>query len=164
MEHPLVTFIRTKLVHQNRLKNLKSYTSVRIHKYELKKLNVSDHTLHRLQGKQIEFDDKGFFTVLTPGPVDFNLLNNIRKKPMTSPLTPLHHYMKEQLLLVSIDTKEELPVYFKSFLSERTSNLPMFFTVDAFSQRVHTPIVSLKSHLRKNLRLCKEKIISLDVK
>jgi hypothetical protein len=135
--------------------------------YELNKLGVKGEDLFSLrQNGEIWYDDSGNFKVLKNGPLDLSLLEKTRKwKKITLQLTDLHEYMKKQLLRVSIDESlENLPAYFKAFMTYRKSNLSIFFSVDGFSGRVHTPVVNLKGVLRGKLRLDKCKLCSLDVK
>lgn len=166
-EHFFTTYVRTKNVFQQRLKDLKSYDTVRIYMYELDKLNINGPLLYSLrQNGQIEYDTQGNFKALRDGPIDPSLLEKTKKwiHPK-GVLTPLHEYMKTQLKYVTIDhPTSELPVYFRAFLDHRDDSLDMFFTVDGFSGRIHTPVVNLKGIFRKKLRLKNSLLCSLDVK
>lgn len=167
MEHFFTTYVRTKCVFQQRLKDLKTYDTVKIYLYELNKLNVNGYLLYQLQRDgQIWYDHDGNFKALIDGPIEPSILERTRRwdHPKT-PLTDLHKYMKKQLSYVTINTPlEELPVYFRAFMNHRNENMDMFFTVDGFSRRVHTPVVNLKSIFRKDLKLKGESLCSLDVK
>lgn len=165
-EHILTTYIRTKALYRKRLNKLKNYETVKIYESELKKLNCNKGSLlYSLKDSgQISYDSKGYFKALLDGPVNFQLLEITKKEEKEKiPLTPLHLWMMEQLLHVELKT-DELPVYFKAFLEHRNTDLETFFTVDAFSNRVHTPIVNLKGNLRFLLRFYGEEVTSLDVK
>jgi hypothetical protein len=167
MEHSFTTYVRTKMVFQSRLKDLKSYEYVRVYLYELQKLNVNGKILYKLkEDGQIWYDDKGNFKALRSGPIDPSILDKTKKFcHLKGELTELHRYMKKTLLYVSIDSsEEELPVYFRAFIKFRKDNLDNFFSVDGFSGRVHTPIVNLKGNLRKGLMIKGKKLCSLDVK
>lgn len=170
VEHVVTTFIRTKLLTKHRLKDLKVYDTVKVYVYELEKLGANNGPLlWRLkQAKQIDYDTKGNFSVCDKrGPVDFSLLKRVeRRKKVRVPLDRLRLWMREQLRdidLVGADA-EDVPVYFKAFLDHRKTDLEAFFSVDAFSGRVHSPIVNLKEGLRKFLLLKGEAMTSLDVK
>jgi hypothetical protein len=115
---------------------------------------------------QIWYDDHGNFKALKKGPIDPKLLEKTRKwGKIKAELTPLHIYMREQLRSVSIDVPlDDLPVYFQAFLKHRDDSLDMFFSVDGFSGRVHTPVVNLKGHLRQSLKINRSALCSLDVK
>lgn len=168
MEHYFTTYVRTKLLFQHRFKGLKKYDTVRIYVYELKKLNMDEgKLLYALKHSgEIDYDDKGNFKPLKDGPIDPSLLEITKRRPKaTLPLSPLHKWMMQQLLhvkLVGLPVKE-IPVYFRTFMKFRDTQLEAFFTVDAFSHRVHTPIVNLKHEFRKNIRFHGEKLASLDV-
>lgn len=168
-EHVLTTFVRTKHVFQHRLKDLKTYDHVKVYVYELEKLGCnSGPLLHRLRERgEIWYDKKGNFKATKEGPINPRLLEMTKRKPKTTmPLTPLHLWMRDQLMLVSLPgvAKKDIPVYFKAFLDLRKKSLDPFFSVDAFSNRVHSPVVNLKGDLRKKLRLDSSKLVSLDVK
>jgi hypothetical protein len=167
MEHFFTTYVRTKTVLQQRLKDLKDYGSVKVYLYELKKLGISGEIIYELKMKgEIWYDEKGLFRALNDGPVDLSLMRKTRKwDHLRAPLTALHLYMRSMLRLVTISLPhKELPVYFKTFLENRNDHLDLFFTVDGFSGRVHTPVVSLKGVFRAHLRLGGMKLCSLDVK
>lgn len=169
MEHYFTTFVRTKTVFKSRLKDLKDYDKVRVYVYELKQLGVDNGPLLynlKMRG-EIWYDDKGNFKALRPGPLNPALLDRARKRGRVRvPLTDLHRWMRAQLLHVQLDVSDDkdLSVYFKAFLQNRETELPSFFTVDAFSGRVHTPVVNLKHDLRLLLRFYGRRVVSLDVK
>ena len=168
MEHVLTTYIRTKTVSKHRLKDLKDYDTVKLYVYELKKLGVNNGPLlYRLrQNGEIWYDEKGNFKALRDGPIDMQLLEKTKKNQRKKyVLTDLHRWMRSHLLHVELDVpRDDMSVYFRTFLDLREKQLDAFFTVDAFSNRVHTPIVNLKENLRLSLRFYGEKIASLDVK
>jgi hypothetical protein len=167
MEHFFTTYVRTKTVFQTRLKDLKSYDSVRVYMYELTKLGVRGEDLYSLKLRgEIWYDEKGNFKALRNGPIDLDLLKKTKKYDTPkAPLNDLHLYMRDILRMVTIDTPtESLPAYFKAFIYHRKKDLDLFFTVDGFSGRVHTPVVNLKSVLRSKLRIQGKRLCSLDVK
>jgi hypothetical protein len=166
-EHFFTTYVRTKTLFKNRLKDISDYDVVKIYLYELKKLGVDNGPiLYRLrQQGEIWYDDEGNFKAIRKGPIDPTLLERTKKRERISQtLSDLHIYMRDQLNYVEVETDDPLPVYFKAFLKLRKTCLRFFFTVDGFSGRVHTPVVNLKGDLRKALRFHGKKIVSLDVK
>lgn len=171
-EHPLTTYIRTKHVHKHRLKDLEDYDTVKIYQYELKKFLCGQRdqwglTLQRLKEMgEISFDSKDNYKVIKDGPIDFRLLALTKKREKVRvTLTPVHVYMRNELMHVELDVPDkEMPVYFKAFLTHRHEDLDSFFTVDAFANRVHTPVVNLKHSLRDKLRFHGKPVVSLDVK
>lgn len=167
MEHVLTTYVRTKTVFKHRLKDLKDYSQVKIYKYELEKLDVNANTLRRLKSRgELWFDAKGNFKALKEGPVNPKLLElTMKKKESKRALNDTHRWMRDQLKLVELDADEsEIPVYFKTFLKHRDTQLDLFFSIDNFAGRVHTPVVNLKHDLRGKIKLDGSNVISLDVK
>ena len=168
MEHPFTTYVRTKNVFKHRLKDLKDYDTVKIYVYELNKLGVNNGPLlYKLKQRgEIWYDNDGNFKALRDGPTDPQLLERTKRRVRGSvPLTPLHNWMMQQLRHVELDIPDkDLPVYFKAFLTHRDKQLKTFFTVDSFSNRVHSPIVNLKGDLRLSLKFYGEPVASLDVK
>lgn len=169
MENILTTYVRTKNVFKHRLKDLKDYDTVKIFVYELDELGVNHGPLLyalKQQG-EIWYDHDGNFKALKPGPIDPALLERTKKRDkQCMPLSPLHLWMRQQLFYVDLKVKPSLmPVYFQAFLKHRDKHIDKFFTVDAFSNRVHTPVVNLKSNLRRAITFCDEPtVVSLDVK
>lgn len=169
-EHMFTTYVRTKTVFKSRLKDLKpsEYQTVKIYVYELDKLGCNNGPLlYGLREKgEIWYDNNGNFRAQHEGPIDPQLLERTRKpEKIKVPLTPLYRYMRDQLKHVSLKVAEkDTPVYFKAFLKHREEELDAFFTVDAFSGRVHTPVVNLKHDLREHLRFFGEPLVSLDVR
>lgn len=169
MEHLLTTYVRTKTVFKQRLKDLKDYDTVKLYIYELEKLGFHHGPLlwSLKERGEIWYDSKGNFKALRRGPIDPSLLERTKKREkVVVPLTDLHLYMREQLHMVTLPGvhKKDLPVYFRAFIDHRSSDIGPFFQVDSFSRRVHTPVVNLKGDLRYKIRLCGERIVSLDVK
>lgn len=168
MEHLFTTYVRTKTVFKQRLKNLKDYSTVKIYMYELDKLGYNNGPLlYGLRAKgEIWYDKKGNFKALRDGPVDPMLLDKTKKRERKrADLTELHKWMREQLMEVELNApRSDMSVYFKAFLDHRKEHLDPFFSVDTFSGRVHSPIVNLKGNLRSLLTLGGSSIVSLDVK
>lgn len=165
-EHFFTTYVRTKTLFKQRLKHLVDYDTVRVYMYELNKLRVDGPLLYDLKLKgEISYNDRGDFKALRDGPIDIDLLKLTKKKDKVSaPLSPLHRWMRNVLMSVTLEGVADIPVYFKAFLDYRSTQLEAFFTVDAFCGRVHSPIVNLKAVYRSGLRLCGEQVVSLDVK
>lgn len=168
MEHFFTTYVRTKTVFKQRLKDLKDYNTVKIYIYELDKLGVNNGPLlFRLkQTGELWYDHDGNFKALRDGPTDPSLLDRTKKRvKVKGKLTILHEWMRDQLLHVELNVpRVDMPVYFKAFLDHRGKQLDAFFSVDAFSGRVHSPVVNLKGEMRRSLRLHGDLLVSLDVK
>ena len=158
------------MVFNHRFKDRRGgYDAVKVYSYELRRLRVDGPLLYSLRSKgEIWYDNHGNFKpMMKDGPIDPKILDAGKRFPKTkAPLSLLHLFMREQLLHVRLaeEMLADASVYFKAFLQHREDSLAMFFTVDGFSGRVHTPIVNLKHDLRMHLTLKGEAVASLDVK
>ena len=99
------------------------------------------------------------YETLQPGMVDLYLV-----KPKKTDYDPDTLQMIEHLKRVTVDQDvPELPPYFESFLSFRDDCMNLFFTVDDFSGRVHSPVTSLKGIIREHLLIDGIPTIGFDV-
>lgn len=159
MEDTFITYLRTRMLLQQRLKN-QSDDSVFIHENDFKRFSVCPAQLHKWElNGTIQRDGKRF-RVLKPGTVDLSL---IKKEKLGANETVLHKWIKQILMYVELPGDIQPTVYFKAFLGYRQKYLDLFFIVDTFSGRIHTPITSLKKDLRAHILLCGESIASIDV-
>jgi hypothetical protein len=71
--------------------------------------------------------------------------------------------MMENLRLVTLTPGAPTTPYFDAFLKYRDQMLDLFFTVDPFAKRVHTPITNFHRTHRPNILLSGRPTISLDV-
>ncbi|MGY3052539.1 hypothetical protein ACVWYG_000729 [Pedobacter sp. UYEF25] len=104
-------------------------------------------------------EDKRFlYSVLQGGDIDLSLL-------IIKPLPPETFYkvMAYNLKYVSLKNGAESTDYFNLFLRYKESRPELFFKVDAFAQRVHTPISNFHRHLRPFVLLDGMETTSLDV-
>ncbi len=83
--------------------------------------------------------------------------------PKGKPLTMLTKQMMNYLHNVTIPNDVEAGIYFKTFLRLKNDFMRLFFTVDNFSGRVHTPISNLKTEIRSKLLFYGSTVTSLDV-
>lgn len=92
------------------------------------------------------------------GYYDFGLL-----RPKGRELNETTRQMMGNLRFVSLPENCESTPYFDVFLRLRNQHLRIFFTSDNFSGRVHTPITSLKSIIRKQILLAGQPTTAIDV-
>jgi hypothetical protein len=78
-------------------------------------------------------------------------------------LDALAIYMRDVLMKVSLIENSESTLYFNTFLMLKKTNIDLFFTIDDFSGRIHTPVSSFHRILRPNILINGEKTSSLDV-
>jgi hypothetical protein len=153
-----VIYIRTKQIYNQRLKADKSDGYVYINESVKNKYQVADDHLKKLCTQGIlEYSEKGF-RVTTIGPIDLTILP--KKK---SVLTPITEAMKNYLQDVSLPEEAPSTLHFDIFLHYKKSRPDLFFSVDGFSGRVHTPVVNFHRTHRPNILLKGEKTESLDV-
>lgn len=156
MEHEFLTYLRTKQLFNQRLKDTDN--SVQLHKTDLWRFNVSEAQLKQMvESGQLQHTATGY-KVLQPGKVDFNMIKN-----RGAELTNLHKWMRQILLFIDFPKDKQTTDYFNAFLKVRNQHLDLFFTVDKFSRRVHTPITSLSRDLRPFIKLCGDPVASLDI-
>jgi len=99
------------------------------------------------------------YEALLPGKVDLYLI-----KPKATYFDPDILQMIEYLKRATVDQDaDELPPYFESFINFRDDCMNLFFTVDDFSGRVHSPVTSLKGIIREHLLIDSQPTIGLDV-
>lgn len=84
-------------------------------------------------------------------------------KPKGKPLSSLHRYMLDCLCKVDLPIEVEHTAYFETFLKHRSRFLELFFKVDHFSNRVHSPISCMHRTIRPYLLLDGEQTTSFDV-
>ncbi len=161
-EHKFITYNRTLMLFRQRYRNTGTDNSVSITQGDLQRFKVSPALLHHfIKSGQISHTNNRF-TALTAGAVDLSLIQRKGAKQ-----TDLHRYMKQCLLMVNLPEQlilqPEVTDYFRLFLELRKQHLDLFFTVDSFSGRVHTPVSSLHHSIRPGLILCGEPVVSFDV-
>lgn len=121
-------------------------------KDELKKLEDAGKLKITRKGKAY------YYEALTRGGFDLSLLPKKRVK-----YSPLIETMKQHLKVVSLKESAESTPYFNIFLNHKASYLDLFFTVDDFSGRIHTPVTNFHRTHRPNILLNGEETGSLDV-
>lgn len=169
MEHKFITYIRTahfiNLRHDNRdvfapvfvssveLRERFFLTSSSINKF------IDDGVLEVTEKITSNGNFAKFYRAMLPGPIDMSLL-----PPKESlPLSPVTLKMRQQLGLVSLVPNSPSTIYFDAFLKYFPLRPDLFFVVDNFSGRVHTPVSNFKSEYRKNILLNGMSTSSLDV-
>lgn len=163
MEHNFITYVRTLQFWQLRLKG-KQTDYVYIPSGEVKHYNINLQSL--IDRKEIEvkeqLSNKGnkYYTykALQKGNINLSLI-----KPKGDELNEVHRKMMYYLMNVSLPTDAPRTVYFDAFLKYREYKPRLFFTVDNFSKRVHTPVSSFSKEYRPNLLLFGDKTFSFDV-
>jgi hypothetical protein len=100
-----------------------------------------------------------YYKAILPGPIDMSLLPPKESQPLSNVTLK----MRQQLGLVSLVPKSPSTIYFDAFLKYFHFRPDLFFVVDNFSGRVHTPVTNFKSEYRKNILINGNPTTSLDV-
>lgn len=128
-------------------------------KDEITKL-IKNGLLELTEGISLKSGNKIFYYKATQdGPIDLYL---VKRKPIKidSDLKKMIEYLQHVTIQPDI---VDLPAYFEAFLNFNSECMLLFFTVDNFSGRIHTPVTSLKSVLRAKLLLYEEPTVGIDV-
>lgn len=97
------------------------------------------------------------YKTLKPGKFDLTLLKGKR------PTNDLHKQMLRNLMATTIQQGTPTGIYFQLFQKYRYELPELFFKVDAFSGRIHTPITNLKGSFREKLLIYNSPVKSIDV-
>lgn len=157
MQHKFITYIRTKMLFNERLRHQKD-NSVFVHESDLKRFAVSPALLHLFINNAELSHENNRFKALKAGAVDITLI-----KRKGAEQSKLHKWLKQILMFVDLPDNIQAPDYFRMFLKYRNGYLDLFFTVDEFAKRIHTPVSSLSHEIRPYLLLCGESTVSFDV-
>ncbi len=123
----------------------------------LKRL-VSDGELIILDGKAPNGRYMKLYSAIKPREIDLSL---VKPKPIT--WTPGLAALRDYLMRVSLPKRVAATPYFEAFIKHRNNYFDLFFTVDDFAGRIHTPVSGLSRHIRPSLLIDGEPTASFDV-
>jgi hypothetical protein len=161
-------FVRTKQFCLNALKEVNPQSFIAISMKDIKdKFLVNPKNdiqklvdLGRLEVKETiskNGNKYNLYKCLEHGYIDLELL-----EPKGRELNHVTSRMMNTLKKVSLKEGTPRTQYFDTFLQNK-EYLRLFFNVDDFSGRVHTPITNLKGEYRKNILLDEKETIAIDV-
>ena len=162
-----VIFIRTKQFWQSHFRNLNPLSPIYVSNTDVRlRLNNPIEDIQYLVSiGEIEviktMTKKGemlYYRTLKKGGINPSIL-----KPNKQKLDELTQYMQNTLKFVTLDKNAPRTDYFNVFLNYKNENIELFFTVDKFSGRVHTPISSFHREYRTNILINGNRTKSLDV-
>ncbi len=161
------TYLRTKMFWRSRLRDVDIFDDVFVHKDQLKQvdlkaLEASKEIVliyHTVQNGHKSFYHVPHYVPLKAGPIAPYLLEPQRGQQLDSLTTKMRSYLQ----MVSLKEDSGSTDYFNLFLELKNQYLNLFFTVDLFSGRVHTPVSSFKREYRPNILIEGEQTSSLDV-
>lgn len=164
-----IEYVRAKQFMLNALRGIEPDTFVHINKNEINKrflVSPREDLQSLVDAGEIEIkhqtNKKGHtfysYKVLKAGYYDLNLLT-----PKGQALENITTKMMSILKDVTLKNDSPSTDYFNSFLENKNHLTRMFFNVDVFSGRVHTPISNFHRPYRKNILIDGEETTSLDV-
>ena len=168
-EYRFLQFVKTKQFLLNRLKDSKLDEPVFISKSEIKEKFFPNpfkslNTLieEGMLGITTRITNNGYqasyYKALIEIPIDLTL---IKEKELE--LDDLELFMRECLKSVWLSDSPSDNQYFNCFLKNKADFIHLFFTVDKFSKRIHTPVTNLKKEYRKHLLINNQPTVALDV-
>jgi hypothetical protein len=165
-QQEFLDYIRTKMVFSLRLRSeLDEMAPVHIKSTEIEsRFFVRDRKENiqtLVESGELAVTQKGnafFYEALKPGPFDLSLL---QVKPLPNDATTLT--MIEHLKNTSLPDSATSTGYFDLFLRYKFDRPDLFFKVDSFCGRVHTPITNFHRTLRPSILLYNQPTTSLDV-
>lgn len=168
-QQKFITYVRTKQFWQSRFRDGDPMKPVFIPSKDIRELfqldPISDIQFLEQAGLIIvnqkitkEGHKISFYKATQPGGINPSML-----KPKGRPLNNLTTYMRDILKSVSLRTGSDSTLFFDTFLMLQRTHLNLFFTVDIFSGRVHTPISNFHRPYRPNILLDGKETASLDV-
>jgi len=166
-------YIRTRMFYQMRMREQDGTSAVHIpaseietrffrpprfnRKYEIQCMVDAGELLVTTQTKE-NGSKKFYYRTLKEGELDFSLLKRT-SKPLDELTSRMRHYLMEVDLLPAAPSTP----YFNAFLNLRHKYLDLFFIVDQFSGRIHTPVSNFHRTHRPNLLLAGDATTSFDV-
>lgn len=156
----ILRYIRTKQIYKQRIKNSKAKGWVTLSTKEIKKYGLSDFNRLLSESKIIRHEtNQNLFTTYEVGDYDLSLLSEPFYKDK------LYQKMYDNLLMLGLDYQSDNYdlLWFDMFMKYRANLKSLFFKVDSFSGRIHTPITNLKKEYRSNITMNGNAVKSLDV-
>ena len=160
MNNNFLVFLNTKQALTNHRKGADFINSFKLYDSELAKWNVTRAQLETMPEITVIQDrDEGHrYNVTGVNVIDFSLV-----RPTGRPLTDLHLWMRDRALETELPEGTETTDYWQRFMKYRDVYPELFFNVDLFAGRVHTPISGMHRVTRPFLLLRNEPTGSLDV-
>ena len=164
-----LTYVRTRQLINSRLKENEVNTPAYISQKEIEKrffvYPENDRKIclaELVEAGQLKIHkDNKFFTYesLVDGNIDLSLIKPHRDNFNN----PLISSIRNDLKHVTLSENSLSTEYFDAFLKYKDEYLNLFFTVDNFSKRIHTPVSNFHREYRGNILFYGEEIASLDV-
>ena len=151
-----LTYCNTRQFFTNKWKGDVFINSFYLSDLELKKWNITRPQLEAMP--QIKTVGLNKYNVQSISDIDISLM-----KPHGRKLTELHKYMMQCIVETELPSTVQTTPYWNTFLKHKSQFAELFFTVDEFASRVHSPISGMSKDLRPFLMLKGEQTVSFDV-
>lgn len=156
MKPNFLTYCNTRQFFTNKWRGDEYHNEFYLSDAELKRWNVTRKELEAMP--EIIKVDTNTYNVKGVSKIDISLL-----KPHGAPMTDLHRYMMKCVCDADLSEDVEMTAYWQMFIRHRKRYAELFFTVDTFAGRVHTPTSGMSKELRPFLLLRGEPVVSFDV-
>jgi hypothetical protein len=157
------TYLRTKMFWRSRLRDVDILEPVHIPSKELRGVNIKEliraGEIERTKKKTINSNEVFYYKALKAGNINPSLLTT----PLGQSLDSLTEAMRSYLKRVSLKENSGSTDYFNVFLLCKNNYINLFFSVDLFSGRVHTPVSCFNRVYRSNILIDAEETASIDV-
>lgn len=156
MKDTFLTYCNTRQFFTNKWKGDVFSNAFYLSDTELKKWNVTRPQLEAIP--QIKTLGLNKYNVIGVNEIDISLI-----KPHGRKLTDLHKYMMQCIVKTDLPTSIQATPYWNTFLKHRARFAELFFSVDEFAGRVHSPISGMSKDIRPYLTIQGEQTVSFDV-
>lgn len=164
-----LTYVRTKQLINSRLKENEADTPAYISQKEIERrffvYPQNDRKIclaELVEAGQLKIHKNNkFFTYesLVDGDIDLSLIKPHRDNFNSDLISSIRDDLKH----VTLSENSLSTEYFDAFLKYKDKYLKLFFTVDNFSRRIHTPVSNFHRKYRANILFYGEEVASLDV-
>lgn len=160
MNPTFLTYCNTRQLLTNRWKGDEFHNEFYLSDAELKQWNITRVQVEAMP--EIIKDHSNTYNVVGVKEIDISLM-----KPHGRALTDVHKFMMkcvcDVVLPVELPAGVQMTAYWQVFIKHRERFPELFFTVDEFAGRVHTPVSGMNKELRPQLLLRGEHVVSFDV-
>ena len=157
------TYLRTRMFWRSRLRNVDDKEPIHVPKDQLTQVDLKalkEAGEITISKKQTQKGHEAFYYVaLKAGPINPDLISPQKGRDLDN----ITAQMRSNLMRVSLKEGAGCTDYFNVFLELKNKYIDLFFTVDLFSGRVHTPVSGFHRIYRPNILIDGEQTASLDV-
>lgn len=157
------TYLWTKMFWRSRLRNVDIKEPIHVPKDQLKEVDlkalVEAGEIVISKKKTQKGHEAYYYAALKTVKINPDLINPPKGRDLDNVTAQMRSYLKR----VSLKAGAGSTHYFNVFLELKNKYIDLFFTVDLFSGRVHTPVSGFHRIYRPNILIDGEETASLDV-